>query len=82
MAAFIVFTTLKHLTKDGGDLNEMLLRKVVTGINLEDEDVVHTRRPPPVNVDTNQKQEDDDQQRTAEQAHCQPQVGLICVQDT
>lgn len=56
------------------DLKQMLVREVVSRIDLKDEHVVDSGLPPPVGVDAQQEDELDQQEAAAVDPHQGPNV--------
>jgi len=52
------------------DLHEFLMCKMMARIELKYQHVVDTRRPPPIRVDAEQEDEQDDEKYTTIHAQC------------
>lgn len=61
-------------SKHGCHLHDVLLGQVISWIQLKDEDVVHTGRPPAVDIDAPKEEAFDDEEWCAEHPHSGPPV--------
>lgn len=71
-----------QLTKYGSNLYQVLFCEVVSGVNLEDEDVVNPRRPPSIDVDSNEEEEDDDEEGAPEEPENYLHIVTTPMEDT